>query len=263
MMEKRRRCMNSKRLVLLSFAFKFCIVLFIGSLVWGHYIISQKWFNPLTSNAEIKRALKQSPGKVDVRNSDGLTGLMLAAAKPDPKLVKLFLEYDADPNAVSEDAMKMTPLHMLMRAINMQKDNGIAALKTLLDGGANPNIGDVNGDTAVHYTITIDDVPTRLEVLLIMVNHNNNAANINAQNSAKGDTFLHVAVRQYADFWIGNVLGDDKLRSLIDPEIKNKDNLTVPGLANQLRMGDILRTLCNKGKGVWPCKSNWQQGIPD
>ena len=91
-----------------------------------------------------------------------------------PEVARLLLEHDADPDAISETNMRVTPLHDNYRFIHPAK------AQVLLEAGADPNIGDIDGNTPLHGQMDIEMV----ELLL------KNGADPNARND-KGQTPLH------------------------------------------------------------------------
>lgn len=76
---------------------------------------------------------------------DGFTALHLAAFFGHYYCAKLLLEERADPNTVSQNAQKVTPLHS---AIADKEESVVEALvATLLNAGANPNAAPNDGYT--------------------------------------------------------------------------------------------------------------------
>ena len=76
---------------------------------------------------------------------DGFTALHLAAFFGHHYCAKLLLEERADPNVVSQNALKVTPLHS---AIADKEESVVEALvATLLNAGANPNAAPNDGYT--------------------------------------------------------------------------------------------------------------------
>ncbi len=76
---------------------------------------------------------------------DGFTALHLAAFFGHHYCAKLLLEERADPSAVSQNALKVTPLHS---AIADKEEPVVEALvATLLNAGANPNAAPNDGYT--------------------------------------------------------------------------------------------------------------------
>lgn len=78
---------------------------------------------------------------------DGYTALHLAAFFGHHYCAKLLLEEHADPNAVSQNAMQVTPLHSAVAG----KDEAIVApiVALLLNAKANPNATQADGFTAL------------------------------------------------------------------------------------------------------------------
>ena len=76
---------------------------------------------------------------------DGFTALHLAALFGHHYCAKLLLEEKADPNAVSKNAMQVTPLHSAVAG----KDESVVApiVALLLNAKANPNATQADGST--------------------------------------------------------------------------------------------------------------------
>eukprot|EP00937_MAST-01D_sp_MAST-1D-sp2_P000709 g709.t1 len=130
------------------------------------------------SVAQLKAALKRTPGDVDMLGTSRITPLMPAAQNGRADLVELLLEAGADP--LKRDASGLAALHfaverdrvlctsLLLRGgadADAQDNAGESALHRaaehgwtesttlLLDAGANPNLKDSQGETPLAYAL--------------------------------------------------------------------------------------------------------------
>ena len=124
------------------------------TVVDHHQVNAKLWksvYDDDVSGAEM--ALKQGANAdgclIQDAMSQTMTPLHLAAGLPDrqisKKLIVLLVKYGANPNTTAETEMGMTPLTFAVRAGNLH------AMRALLKAGADPNIADRNGDTALYY----------------------------------------------------------------------------------------------------------------
>ena len=165
-------------------------------------------------NSEVVNLLLQSKANP---NQENALALMFSALQGCPDIVQLLLEYGADPNSISDidgftalhyvlesytktphnddNEKKLTIIQQLLEKganiINIQNENGLTALmmasdeglsevvELLLQNGADPNIRDKNGRTAIHYIMILDDRETprpsekmmsdKLEILQLLI----------------------------------------------------------------------------------------------
>ncbi|WP_371219670.1 ankyrin repeat domain-containing protein [Orientia tsutsugamushi] len=122
------------------------------------------------------------------------TPLHLAAQCYNLKITEILLSYNKTIVDVQNN-MGRTPLHLaLTRLVSSQSVSSLLSTESLkiaqalLTHGANVNLQDKDGNTALHYAA--NDFH-HLEVTEILLNH---GANVNAQNNV-GDTALHRAAR--------------------------------------------------------------------
>jgi uncharacterized protein len=81
----------------------------------------------------LRELLREEPGRALAWTADGFTALHLAAFFGQPGAVRALLETGADPQAVSQNPMRVQPLHSAAAARNLE------ASRLLLDAGADPN----------------------------------------------------------------------------------------------------------------------------
>ncbi len=103
----------------------------------------------LDANAELAQA----------RSPDGFTALHLAAFFAHPEAARLLLERGADPDAVAENRMCVTPLHSAAAARNVE------TARDLLDRGADPNARQEGGFVALDAALQNRDDELRALLL--------------------------------------------------------------------------------------------------
>lgn len=98
-------------------------------------------------NLEIVRLLLENGAKVNAKNKEKLTPIWMFEDGEDETLVKIFrllIAKGADVNVLNEDKASL-----LMMACF---DDNLEAVKILLEAGANPNLKDEDGETALQKT---------------------------------------------------------------------------------------------------------------
>jgi len=173
----------------------------------------------LTDHSDVVRLLIAHGADLNMGEKGyGDTALHTAAHLNNVEIVKILLESGADPNPYSKHKDWETPLHYAAEAgaveaiqalvdsgidVDTRKDQGLSALlntlKTgrpdfttkvvtvLLDNGADPNLTDERGNSALHFAAAkgmTEVIPNLIE----------NKANIDLQNGI-GDTPLHRAAK--------------------------------------------------------------------
>ena len=146
----------------------------------------------------IVKLLLRAGANPNIKNFDGNTALIFAARMKFTNIVELLINAHADPNIQIEtlttenmwlDHPGFTPL--MLALIPMSPAEGEhdikRIIKLLLRGGADPNIQDSNGNTALMWAIRNFDEPI-IKLLL------RGGADPNIQNS-NGDTALMWAMR--------------------------------------------------------------------
>ncbi len=101
--------------------------------------------------ARIRTLLQADRGEIDERGSDGYTLLHLAAEFGQVDVVRLLLGRGADPNAVSMNERRATPLHAAITARHRDTASLLLAL------GASPNAIEHGGLTALHLAARYGD----------------------------------------------------------------------------------------------------------
>jgi uncharacterized protein len=99
----------------------------------------------------LRELLDGRPELASAVATDGFTALHLAAFFRRPEGVRLLLERGADPNAVAENAMRVTPLH----SAAARGDH--VAVRLLLAAGADPNARQQGGFVPLHAAVAVGD----------------------------------------------------------------------------------------------------------
>ncbi|MGA2513494.1 MAG: ankyrin repeat domain-containing protein [Candidatus Limnocylindrales bacterium] len=99
----------------------------------------------------VRAMLTDDRASVDDRGPDGLTALHLAAGFGYLELARLLLGRAADPNAVSHNDARETPLHAAVSARHRDTAGLLMAL------GASPNVVDGAGRTPLHAAVRNGD----------------------------------------------------------------------------------------------------------
>jgi ankyrin repeat protein len=106
----------------------------------------------------VAEVLLAADADANARAGDGRTPLHRAVGHGQLRLVSLLLEHGADPGAMAADAR--TPL--MVAGMNRHRE---AIVRQLLAAGANPNVEDEQGRTALSYAVEKDELET-VRVLL-------------------------------------------------------------------------------------------------
>ena len=141
-------------------------------------------------NEYINKYLKIYPEKVDNKNSDGETSLMLAAENSQycssNETVKILLKHGANNNLQDNDGYTA-----LMSAAQFSgAASSIETVKLLLDNNADVNLQDNNGLTALMYAIRNFGVYSASGTVKMLLDHN---TDVNLQDS-DGSTALMYAI---------------------------------------------------------------------
>ncbi|WP_064643705.1 ankyrin repeat domain-containing protein [Orientia tsutsugamushi] len=144
--------------------------------------------------SEITKVLLERNANVTLQDKDGNTPLHFAARDHNLKMTEILLSYG---NAIidMQNNKGQTPLHLAStRPHNYQgasallSKESLSIAQALLTHGANVNLEDEDGNTALHCATNHFHHKEITEILL------NHGANVNAQNNL-GDTALHRAAK--------------------------------------------------------------------
>ncbi|SPR08170.1 ankyrin repeat-containing protein 13 [Orientia tsutsugamushi] len=143
---------------------------------------------------EITKLLLERNANVTLQDKDGNTPLHFAARNHDFKMTEILLSHG---NAIvdMQNNKEQTSLHLASTrphtyqgASALLSKESLSIAQALLTHGANVNLEDEDGNTALHYATNHFHHKEITEILL------NHGANVNAQNNV-GDTALHRAAK--------------------------------------------------------------------
>ncbi|SPM44655.1 ankyrin repeat-containing protein 13 [Orientia tsutsugamushi] len=136
---------------------------------------------------EITKMLLEHNADVTLKNRDGNTPLHLAAWDHNLNMTEILLSHG---NVIidMQNNHGQTPLHLASTRPHLLSTESLKIAQALLTHGANVNLEDEDGNTALHYATSSFH---HIEMTEILLNH---GANVNAQNNL-GDTALHRAAR--------------------------------------------------------------------
>lgn len=223
--------MRTTHALAMSFGVK--AALLAVSCLFAQKIIGQSFFNT-TLSADQQRAAVDEAKNLDVRNDQGLTGLMVAAIYGEMELARALFERGADLNLASTDE-KQTALHFATN--NMRSNDSMNIGHYLVDVYANVRLRNKFGDTPLNLIISTDVVEDRNRMMNALLK---NGADINAQNN-QGDTLLHLAANLQAYNWVPYIL--ENYASIINRTLTNKKGLTAAQYAKQLGYGDLEKVI--------------------
>jgi ankyrin repeat protein len=144
-----------KGLVAISFLIILCV----------HYTVTRStvplWFNEAVTFDDIVKYRQRNPTEdVDMRNNEGLTGLMVAVGRMmnsnavdhlNFDIIKLFLDAGADINAHGNNDAGDTPLHIAVYNGNLP--GAYEMITYLIDHGADVRAVNHRGETPLHYAV--------------------------------------------------------------------------------------------------------------
>ena len=189
-------------------------------------------------NAESVRILRDQGARMDWRDANGETMLMEAASSGVPSLVREILKYHLDVNA--RDSSGWTPLLYAVGKWHHGEEpppvNRAEVVILLLAAGADPNVQDSDGDSALLNSAYNE------EAALALIK---GGANVNARNK-RGETPL------MTQYW------PDVIRVLLekgaDPSARDKDGRTAVDLARRdgLEHNAAMIEAAERAKGATP-----------
>jgi uncharacterized protein len=137
------------------------------------YVPNNPFAPPHTGHADVARLLLQSGARPEHMDDFGVTPIHKAAAFGHPILLSQLLRSQASPTALANlrtgpirapahyeaVSQHQTPLHLALRpsAANIPPAARRELTAVLLGFGADPNVPDIKGETALHYACRIGD----------------------------------------------------------------------------------------------------------
>ncbi len=236
--------MKLKNTMFISLAIRVFLFLFCFGFIGFRYLVSNIWFNPTETASTVRRALENDSSGVNDYNSNGFTGLMLAASRADYGIANALLAAGANPNLKSKNVDPETQRIEGNTALHLAAYNGditgvdgksgsFGIIWELVKHAADVNERNTNGDAPIHFLQMIDDEQNRLRVVQLFVQF---GGDVNAQNN-EGNTFLHLAIEAKDQSWVTIML--KYFGSIIDFQLKNNKGYTIRAWTKFLFFTDI------------------------
>lgn len=206
-------------------------------------------FNVAATDQDVKDAIKKRPDYIDQKNESGMTPLIFAAKNGNAIRIRILLNYKANPNIQSSDAIFHTDMPIdkgnntaLHYALFFGNNRNVYEIATdLIDAGANLDIRNTSGDMPIHYLREIQTIPDRIRIFNYMVKYmQDKKEGINAQGY-KGDTMIHQIVEKNDFQWLEFLV--DNYKSLVRFNIKNNEGQTPYDIAVLFNRTDMMRAL--------------------
>lgn len=170
--------------------------------------------------------------KATERDTNGLTGLILAVMRGDRAEVERMAKDKAALNLPSNDRYKNSALHMAV----LFEDVPMVAL--LSKAGASKTVRNSNGEIPLHYLVRMRRPQQRSKAAKLLLD--GASATINTQNK-RGETIIHYIVRYNLPDLLSFLI--KRYKKYINVAIKNKALQTPLQLANELRRKKIASML--------------------
>ncbi|KAK9874491.1 hypothetical protein WA026_002841 [Henosepilachna vigintioctopunctata] len=183
-------------------------------------------------NISYTRKLLRMGADVNAISSNGFTPLHLACMSRHEECMDIILNYGPSMNI--QHSKYCTPLHLYFLS-GMQNER---LLKKMLSKGADPNIQDKNGNTALHLLANRNSTEKIKEFTRLLIEYD---ADLNAINE-EGETPVHTAVNANCGLMV-----DVLLKEGADVSIRDNMGYTpvTKAFSAPLRSADILRNLGN------------------
>jgi ankyrin repeat protein len=178
------------------------------------------WFDKTAMAKDVINELEKDENKknINVYDSAGKTGLMLAVARSDYELTQAFIKAGADVRLHAKDDTEDTAIHMACyngdftlgdpahKYVSTDIKEGVAQrvsiIVLLLKAGADASVRNKRGETPLHHCMMIDNLAARRKAMQLLVAR---GADINAQDK-NGATVLHLAVNNKEDYGVEMLL---------------------------------------------------------
>lgn len=159
-----------------------------NSLIWGAGQVSILMYAVYQRNYDIAEILIENGADVNFHDKEGRTALyeLTVSVPPDqmfPELFRLLIESGTEINATDNGGQ--TPLFWLLNRIDGFRSDGISELKMFLENGADPNIQDINGDTA--FVFYLHRLLPKKETVRVLLNFHADPFIINNEGKSAYD----------------------------------------------------------------------------
>ena len=174
------------------------VITTLGGMYW--YWIRERTFTPVVPDEpdivqavqygqanRVKSMLDSNPLLADAYNTQGVPVLYMAVDQRDLDMVRLLLQYHANPNVFEKPSRE----YPLSRAVILGEEE---ITQLLIEYGAGVNARDTFLGTALHYACAVQNDDGSIGHINIIKLLLANCAHVNAQDRA-GETPLFVAVR--------------------------------------------------------------------
>jgi ankyrin repeat protein len=181
-----------------------------------------------------RRASKRAPAAPGVANGNGMAAgindISGAARSGDAARVKLLIAEGKDPNQPDSNGRR-TPLHWAVRG------NHLDVVQVLIDGGANPDIGDQAGKTPLEHAAENEMV----DMTMMLIDA---GADVNKRDLVGGNAVL----------WAAGLGSPETLKLVVDAggeiEVRDINGLTPLTWAAQTGKTESMRILIEAGADV-------------
>jgi ankyrin len=192
----------------------------------------------------VAQLLLDRSADVNTRRKDDWTPLHVASYIGNVEIIRLLLDYGADPEAIAEGDMGEKPLHQVSYGKYRSHEDGVHVAQLLLDRGANVNTRRNDHLTPLHVASHFGNI----EIVQLLLDH---GADLEAETVDVGETPLHrVSYGKYRSQEDGVLVTQLLLDRGADVNTRRKDHWTPLHVASYLGKADIVQLLIDHGAEV-------------